>query len=97
MKIINTVMTLADVKSGEVYIFKHEGKADHSYHPTYEVSVADDDEALGTFWTEEKAREYAEFVERKIERKKTCRIAHLLYSDKDAICGICGKPFNEDF
>lgn len=70
MKIINNFLELTDVKSGEVYIFEHQGTPVHNYRPTYEVSVADDDEALGTFWTKEKAREYAEFVEHKIEQKK---------------------------
>jgi len=96
MKVINTMQTLKDVKSGEVYIFKHE-RTKHNYHPSYEVSVADGDESLGTFWNVEKAREYAEWIEHKIELKRICTMNHILYADKDGVCEICGKPFNENF
>ncbi len=99
MKIINTlnILTLKDIKSGEVYIFKQEGLPTTNYCPTYEVSVADEDETYGIFWTEERAKEYAEFIEYKMEQKRICDMNHLLYADKDGICSICGKPLNEDF
>jgi len=97
MKIVNYMIKYKDVKSGEVFIWRHRPTAQNNYRSTFDVQIQDEDEVLGTFHKEEIALEYGEWIERKIERKRICALNHVLYADKDAICEICGNPFNEDF
>lgn len=97
IKIINTIQKLKDVKSGEVFITRYEGIPNLLLDPYYDVAIQDEDEVLGSFRKEERAVEYAEWIEYKIDQKRICTLNHVLYADKDGICNICGKPFNEDF
>lgn len=97
IKIVNSMVKYKDIESGEVFIWKHDPTAHNNYLIVYDVQIQDGDEVLGTFYKEKRAKEYAEWVERKIDRKRICDLNHVLYADKDGICNICGKPFNEDF
>ena len=97
MKIVNTMIKYKDIKSGEVFIWKHGPTTQNNYLNTYDVQIQDEDEVLGTFYKEERAIEYGEWIEHKIDQKRICTLNHILYADKDGICNICGKPLNEDF